>query len=98
MIISPLRAFMATPFTSILTNSSAITRALQFSPRRVDDTAAAVVDHVFKFVPEVLEEALHGPCRRIPQGADRVPLDAIGDVDEQRELFAPRRAGKHAPQ
>src|ERR1700733_11479236 len=98
MIISPLRAFMATPFTSMLTNSSAIACTLGFDERRVDDAAATVVNHVFKLVAEVLEEALYRPSRRIAERADRVALDAIGDVEEQIELLAARRAGKHTPQ
>src|SRR5580692_7658649 len=97
MIISPLRAFTGTPFTSILTNSSAINcdslrcgQALGF-----DDAAAAVIDHVFKFVLEVLEEALHRPRRRIAQGADGMALDAIGDIQQQPQILAASLAGEN---
>src|ERR1700730_13585294 len=96
MIISPLRAFMATPFTSMLTNSSAIAHLRRLSARPRRKTAAAVVDHVFKLVPIVLEEPLPRPCRGIPERADRVPLDAVCNVDEEIQILPPRRAAEHA--
>src|SRR3984957_13146691 len=97
MIISPLRAFMATPFTSMLTNSSAIAHS-----RKVrgicgrDDAAATVVNHVFKFVPIVLHEALHRPRRCIPQRADGMAFDAVGDIDEEIEVLAAGSAAENS--
>src|ERR1700694_2357515 len=101
MIISPLRAFIATPSTSMLTNSSAILNLhgrCYLRARLLDDALAGVVDHVFELVTVVLQEALHGPRRRIAQRADRMALDAIGDIKKERELLTARVAGKHAPQ
>src|SRR5580658_2688527 len=99
MIISPLRALMATPFTSMLTKSSAITRSLQLGAARcIDDAAAAVVNHVFEFVPVVLQEALHRPRRGIPERADGMALNAIGDIDEKIQVLATRGAAKYAQQ
>ena len=63
----------------------------QLHPRLVDDAAAAVIDHVFELVPVVLEEALHRPGRRIAERADGVAFDAVGDVEQQVQLLAPRR-------
>src|SRR5579884_2963130 len=99
MIISPLRAFIGTPFTSILTNSSLmLVRVLRGSrrdrPLLLDDAAAAVVDHVLELVPVVLEEALHRPRRGVAERADRVPLDVVRHIDEQRELLAAALAGE----
>src|SRR5580704_3005051 len=99
MIISPLRALMATPFTSMLTKSSAITHFLQLGAARgIDDAAAAMVDHVFEFVPVVLHEALHRPRRGIPKRTDGVALNAIGDIDEKIQVLASGSAAEHAQQ
>src|SRR5215469_2085478 len=97
MIVSPLRALRGLPLTSTLTNSS----AMLCRPRSklfLDDAAAAVIDHVLELVPEMLEEALHRPGRRIAERTDGVALDAVGDIDEERELLAPRLAREHALQ
>ena len=56
--------------------------------RAFDDRAALVLDHVLKFVPEMLQETLHRPRRRIAQRADRVPLDAIGHIEQQAQILA----------
>ena len=55
--------------------------------RGVDDAASAVIDHVFELVAEMLEEALHRPGRRITQAADRVALDAVGDIEQQVQVL-----------
>src|ERR1044071_7783186 len=94
MIISPLRALTRVPLISTLTNSS----AMLCRPRSKlvgDDAAAAVIDHVLELVPEVLEKALYRPGRGIPECADGVALDPVGDVDEERQLLAARLAGEH---
>src|SRR5450759_2011822 len=100
MIISPLRAFIATPSTSMLTNSSAILnlRGGAFRARLSDNALAAMVNHVFKLVTVVLQKTLHGPRCRIAQRTDRVAFDAIGDIQEEVQLLAPGAAGKHAAQ
>ncbi len=51
-----------------------------------------MVDHVLELVPEVLQEALHRPRRGIPEAADRMALDAVGHVEQQPEVLAPRPA------
>src|ERR1700683_1178124 len=98
MIISPFLAFIGTPFTSTLTNSSAILHPWGGGARLIDDAAAAVVNHVFELVTVVLEEALHRPGGGIPERADRVSLDAVGNVEEQVQLLAARAAGQHPAQ
>src|SRR5579883_3392041 len=114
MIISPLRAFIGTPFTSMLTNSSVMParprcrariarpgiaqRSCRNRSLLLDDATAAVVDHVFELVGVVLDEALHRPRRRIAERADRVALDVIRDVDEQAEVLAPALPGQDALQ
>src|SRR5579863_5667630 len=95
MIISPLRAFTGLPLISMLTNSSAML-CRPGSELFLDEAAPAVIDHVFELVPVVLEEALHRPSRCIPERADGVSLDAVGDIDEERQLLAPRLAREHA--
>src|SRR5208283_4352668 len=64
----------------------------------LDDRTAAVFDHVLKLVPVVLEEALHRPRGRIAQRADRVALDAIGDIHQQPQILAAPLAGEDALQ
>src|SRR5882672_2249798 len=92
MIIWPLRALSGWPFTSMLTSSSAM--AVRISGRSrdaVSDHAAALVfDHVFEFVAEVLDGALHGPRRRVAERADRVAFDAVRDIDDEVQVL-------HAP-
>src|SRR6185312_16969718 len=94
MIISPLRALTGLPLISTLTNSSAMLCRPRSELVR-HDAAAAVIHHVLELVPEMLEEALHRPRRRVPERADGVALDAVGDIDEERELLAPRLAREH---
>src|SRR5580765_1963105 len=103
MIISPLCALTGTPSTSMLTWSSAMCRSCSASGRARSltvggETPSAVVDHVFEFVPVVLEEALHRPGRRISERADGVPFDAIRHIEEQAELVAPRLTCEYALQ
>src|SRR5690606_22162116 len=89
--ISPLRASMGTPFTSILTVSSLMSVMPSASRRDVqvlDDAASAVIDHVLEFVPEVLQEALHRPRGGVAERADRVSLDLVRDVDQHVEIRA----------
>src|SRR6185295_12917309 len=64
----------------------------------LDDAPAAVVDHVLELVPEVLEEALHRPRRRIAERADGVTFDAIRHIEQQAQLLAPALAGDDALQ
>src|ERR1700759_5275623 len=94
MIIWPLRAFSATPLTSILTVSSAIRlsrdgRLAAQVGGALHDGATLVLDHVLKFRPEMLQETLHRPGRRIAQRTDRVPFDAIGHIEQQAQILAP---------
>src|SRR5579863_7751099 len=100
MIISPFFACSGLPFTSMLTRSSAITdtRAASGGLRSrsvADHAAAAVIDHVFELVAVVLEKALHRPRRGVTEGTDRMPLDAVGDIEQQAELIAPPLPGQH---
>src|SRR3979490_3310987 len=102
MSISPLRAFTGTPSISMLTRSSAmqvsLVRAAHAAERAhslAREAPSAVIDHVFELVPVMLEEALHRPGRRIPERTDGVPSDAVPDIEQQRKLLAPRRAGEH---
>src|SRR5579871_841508 len=97
MRTSPLRALIATPFTSMLTSSSPMLTS--GCPRLGRDHAsAAVLDHVLKLVTEVLEEALHGPGGGIPQATDGVAFDTIGDVEQQIQILHARLAGQDALQ
>src|SRR6516165_6517538 len=101
MIISPLRAFIGMPFTSMLTNSSLIRGRCGAAPSGrhlpllLDDAASAVVDHVLELVAVVLQEALYRPRRGVPERADGVPLDAVGDIEQEREVLAPPLTGQH---
>src|SRR5579883_1321537 len=94
MIISPLRALTGLPLISTLTNSSAMLCRSRSELVR-DDAAAAVIDHVLEFVPEMLHEALHRPGRRVPERTDGMALDPIRDIDEERQLLTPRLAREH---
>src|SRR6185437_16120659 len=103
MIVSPLRAFIGTPFTSMLTNSPLITiyaarGSCRNEPLFLDDAAPAVVDHVLELVAIVLDEALYGPRRGIAERADRMALDVICDVDEHRHVLAAALAGEDSLQ
>src|SRR5690606_35772975 len=49
--------------------------------------AVAVLDHVLELVPEVLDEALHGPSGCIAERADRVAFDLVRDIDEHVEVL-----------
>src|SRR5579871_3239855 len=103
MSMSPFFALTATPSISMLTRSSAMNAVFRAvcrlgRPRAQglgDDAPAAVIDHVLELVPVVLEEALHRPCRRVPEGADGVSLDAVRDIEQQAQLVAARLAGQH---
>src|SRR5438552_16696047 len=98
MIIWPLRALSGTPLTSMLTVSSAMTlsrhrrlrgigRARRGRP--VHQRAALVLDHVFEFVAEVLQEALHRPSGGIAQRANGMALDSIRHIEQQSQVLAP---------
>src|SRR6185312_656361 len=93
MIISPLGAFIGTPFTSMLTKSSLICSCrgeprCGAEPLCLDDAAAAVIDHVFELVAVVLDEALHRPRCSVPERTDRVPFDVVCDIDEHCHVLA----------
>src|SRR5580704_208537 len=88
MIIWPLRAFSATPLTSMLTVSSAIPLSRDGRPAvqvsgALHDGAPLVLDHVLKFGPEMLQEALHRPRRGIAQRTNRMAFDAIRHIEQQ---------------
>src|ERR1700684_716795 len=88
MIIWPLRAFSATPLTSILTVSSAISFSRDRRPAvqvggALHDGATFMLYHVLEFRPKMLQEALHRPRRGIAQRANCVPFDAIGHIEQQ---------------
>src|SRR5476649_338960 len=98
MIIWPLRALSATPLTSILTVSSAMRLSRDGRPAvqvrgTLRDGAPLVLDHELKFGPEVLQEALHRPGSRITQRANRVPFNAIGDIQQQAQILTAPFAG-----
>src|ERR1700760_4385141 len=93
MIIWPFLAWTGTPLTSMVTISSAMTlgrhrrNALPRTRRTLDHGAPLVFDHVFELVPEVLDEALHGPRGGVTQRADRMALNAVRDVDQQGQIL-----------
>src|SRR5512134_2006728 len=98
MIMAFLRALTGTPSTSMLTSSSLM--VLFGSGRglaRCDD-AVAVLDVVLELVPEMTDEALHGPRRGVAQRADRVALDLVGDVDQHVDVGLAPLAGQDPPQ
>ena len=41
--------------------------------------------------PEVADQALDRPCRRVAERADGVALDLLGHVEQQVDLLEPRR-------
>src|SRR6516165_11434340 len=49
--------------------------------------AALVIDVVLEFVPEMVDEALHGQRRGVAQRADRAPGDVVGDRNQEVEVF-----------
>src|SRR5215471_17770712 len=95
MIISPFRASTGTPSISMLTRSSAMFSGRPRAERVGHQAPSAVVDDVLELVAVMLEEALHRPGGGVAEGADGVSLDAIGDVEQQPELLAPRLARQH---
>src|SRR5271169_3956527 len=98
MIMAPLRAFSGCPLTSMLTRSSLMVLSRRRGRLSFDDRAPFVLDHVLKLVLVVLQEALHGPCRRVPERADRVTLDPVGDIEQQSQILAPSLARNDALQ
>src|SRR6056297_4166375 len=105
--IWPLRACRGLPSTSMLTRSSLILLAVRYGSRGpaivvLDDAPALVLDHVFEFVAEVFQEALHRPRGGITQRADGVALDLVGHVEEFVQVVcrgpALQHAGQHAVQ
>src|SRR5665213_3711872 len=96
MMTSPLRAFIGTPFTSMLTNSSLMRMRSRGLRLRGGDALSTVIDHVLEFMAEVLQEALHRPGRGIAQPADGMALDAVGDIQQQRQILAARLPLQHA--
>src|SRR5512139_2527925 len=85
MIMAPLRALTGTPSTSMLTSSSLMPSCR--AAARLDD-AVAVLDVVLELVPEVFDEALHRPRRRVAERTDRVPLDVVRDGDQHVDVLA----------
>src|SRR5690606_30209914 len=57
-----------------------------------------LVDALFDLRPEMPDQALHRPCRRIAQRADRVTLDLVGHVEKKIDLLLLRLAAHHARQ
>src|SRR5580700_3950547 len=103
MIISPFFASTGTPSTSMLTTSSVMYPSRGASGRARSQllghqALAAVIDHVLELVAVVLQETLHRPRRGVTEGADGVPFDAVGDVEQQPQILAPRFAGQHSLQ
>src|SRR5271170_891687 len=101
MIIWPLRAFNATPLTSILTVSSAIPLSRNGRPAvqvggTLHDGATLVLDHVLKFGPEMLQETLHRPRCGIAQRTNRVPFNAIRHIEQQSQVLGSALAGDDA--
>src|SRR5512135_383061 len=84
MIMAPLRALTGTPSTSMLTRSSLMPSCR--AAARLDD-AVAVLDVVLELVPEMPDETLHGPRRRVAERADGVALDVVGDADQHVDVF-----------
>src|SRR5215472_8232665 len=101
MTVSPLCACTGTPSTTMFTRSSAMSVSVRARSGRLRSQAighqapSAVIDHVLELVTVVLEEALHRPRRGIAKGADGVPLDVVGHVEQQAQLLAARLPGEH---
>src|SRR5690606_23350853 len=55
-----------------------------------------LIDPFLDHVAEVADEALHRPGRRIAQGADRVPLDLLGHLEQHVDLALLGAALDHA--
>src|SRR5579863_5918520 len=103
MIIWPLRAFSATPLTSILTVSSAMLLSRDGRPAvqvggALHDGATFVLDHVLELGTEMLQETLHRPRRGIAERANRMPFDSIRHVEQQTQILASALAGDDASQ
>src|SRR3990170_2613939 len=77
--ISPLRAAILRPSTSMVTVSCA-------APRRPRQ-ALAMLDVVLEFTAEILDEAFHRPGRGIAQCANGTPLDVGGDIRQHVEVL-----------
>src|SRR5215472_6593043 len=60
-----------------------------------------LIDAPLDLGPEVAQEALHGPCGAVAEGADRVALDLLRHLEQHVDLAlvgaALRHAGEHAP-
>src|SRR4249920_2552534 len=97
MSIAPLRAFTGTPSTSILTSSSLMILRSRRVTARLDD-AVAVVDEIFELVPEMADEALHRPGRRVAERTNGVSLDLVGDVDEHVDVGPAPLPRQYPPQ
>src|ERR1700722_11956579 len=98
MIMAPLRAFSGCPLTSMLTRSSLMVPSRRRGRLALDDRAPFVLDHVLKLVLVVLQEALHGPRRGIPECADRMTLDPVRDIEQKSQVLAASLAGNDALQ
>src|SRR5918999_2076869 len=85
--ITPLRAFKGLLSTSIVTRSSLMRSSGLTDSIRAFDQAMAMLDVVFELVPEVFYEAAHRHRSRIPQRADRAPLDLARDTVQFLEIF-----------
>src|SRR6056297_3913380 len=87
----------------MLTRSSLMLLAVRYGSRGpavvvLDDAPALVLDHVFEFVAEVFQEALHRPRGGVAQRADGVSLDLVGHVEEPVQIARRRLALEHAGQ
>src|SRR5271155_700865 len=60
-----------------------------------------LINALFDLGPEMSDQALDRPSRRVPERADRMPLDLLGDVEQHVDFFLLRaaigHAGHHAP-
>src|SRR5919197_2253629 len=85
--IMPLRVFKGLPSTSIVTQSSLMRSSRLTDAISAFDQAMAMLDVVFELVPEVFYEAAHRHRGRIPQRADRAPLDLARNTVQFRQIF-----------
>src|SRR5262245_4831680 len=60
--------------------------AIPLVERAAAQRAALLADVLQELVPELLREAARRPGRRVSERADRVPLDLIGDGEEDVEI------------